>query len=61
MCRFHLLSHNVGVVKPSETVSVIKGYANKLDSEGVDGLKHPVFIPFTVSAFIYVNHVSTTL
>lgn len=38
MCRFHLLSHYVGVVKPFETVAVIKGYANKLDSEGVNAL-----------------------
>lgn len=36
MCRVHLLSHNVGVVKPFKTVAVIKGYADKLDSWGVD-------------------------
>ncbi len=28
-CRFHLVSHNVGVVQPFEALTVIKGYANK--------------------------------
>ncbi len=41
MCRFHSLSHNVGVVKPFETVTVIKGYANKLDLRRVDASEAP--------------------
>lgn len=41
MCRFHSLSHNVGVVKPFETVAVIKGYANKLDLQGEDAFEAP--------------------
>lgn len=41
VCRFHLLSHNVGVVKPFETATVIKGYANKPDLKEKDELKGP--------------------
>lgn len=41
MCRFHLFPPDVGVVKPFETVTVIKGYANKLNSEGGDAFKAP--------------------
>lgn len=34
--RFNLLSYNVGVLKPFETLTVIKVYANKPDSKRVD-------------------------
>lgn len=53
MRPFHLLSHNVGVVKPFETGAVIKGYANKLDLEGVDAFKAPsVYTVHCISSYL---------
>ena len=54
VCRFHLLSHNVGVVKPFENATVIKGYANKPDLKRKDEFKGPGVL-FTVLAFLSVK------